>query len=187
MGFGLGFGFGLRPGIGFGSERDELLLRDRHVDTDGLVAPLQQRLERLRRKRRVAQPAWLALVRPPVRASEQRHHRRLARALTAEHADHGEVALVSEVPLQLLARELQVGVEQLVHHELGLCAAGGWLLRLAILAGDPAGSGRLGTWQYLHPSAAYYATGRAIRGAQDATWRTVRGAQDAARRTVRGA
>ena len=54
MGFGFGLGLGLRPGIGFGLERDELLLRDRHVDTDGLVAPLQQRLERLRRKRRVA-------------------------------------------------------------------------------------------------------------------------------------
>jgi hypothetical protein len=52
MGFGLRLGLGI--GIGFGFERDELLLRDRHVDTDGLVAPLQQRLERLRRKRRVA-------------------------------------------------------------------------------------------------------------------------------------
>jgi len=54
MGFGLGLGLGLGIRIGFGLERDELLLRDRHVDTDGLVAPLQQRFESLRRKRRVA-------------------------------------------------------------------------------------------------------------------------------------
>ncbi len=36
IGSGLGFGLGLGLGIGFGLERDELLLRDRHVDTDGL-------------------------------------------------------------------------------------------------------------------------------------------------------
>ena len=35
-------------------EEDEPLLGDCDVDTDSLVAPLQQRLERLRRKRRVA-------------------------------------------------------------------------------------------------------------------------------------
>ena len=129
--------------------------RDRYIDTHGLMASLQQGLERLRRKRRVAQLAWLAVVRLPVRTREQRHYGRLARTLTAEHADHGEVVLVSQLPLQLLGRELKVGIKQLVHHVIGLCASDGRLLHLGILAScHPAGCGRhpAGTWQYLHPS-----------------------------------